>query len=945
MKMVEKCKRLFFSAIFFVMLVLATKTAVLAAGQGDQKNSASGPDNEPTVQYATVKVNKVWGEGTDSSLIEQVAVKLYQDDEEYKEEILNAENNWSCEWENIPIENEDGNKYVYYIEEVEVRDNDGSDVKLEYSIEYSSDTTTNATLSNASVPVYITGETNITITNTRPTGSLTVKKAWVNEDKAEDLKVKVQLYQDGSLYTPGNLAAEDVTVTLEKDAWSYTWSDLPIKKGESYYKYSVKEVAVESGEDSENIILNYETEYSGEVDFEKSDTGTITITNTKPTDTNPVGSLTVKKEWVNENKAEDLKVKVQLYQDGSLYNPEHLAVEAVTVTLEKDAWSHTWSDLPIKNGESYYKYSIREVAVESGDGEDSKDITLNYKIEYSDEVDFEKRDTGTITITNTKPTTPPPPEEKTGSLTIRKEISGPEEAGTKEYKFKVTNANSETPSFDREVSITGSGSATISDLPFGTYKVEEIGGEMEGYIHNVSISNNGQAVLSSGSLSQTVTVTNTYTKPSPETGSLTIRKEVSGSNEAGTKEYKFKVTNADGETPSFEREVTITGNGSATISDLPFGTYKVEEIGGEIEGYNHSVTISNNGQAVLSSGSLSQTITVTNTYTKPSPETGSLTIRKEISGAKEAETKEYKFKVTNADSGTPSFDREVSITGSGSATISDLPFGTYKVEEIGGEIEGYILDVSVSKNGEAVLSAESSAQTITVRNTYNQPETGNLLIRKTVTGSAGETQKDFTFTINLTDAEGNALPGTYNYTGSKTGTITSGGTITLKHSERVTISNLPKDTRYQVVEKEANADRYVTALEGGTGSDQGVIKVGETAVVGYINTRTSRRGGGGGNPNPGTPPVLPELPNSGDPDSPDTVIIVEDGVPTSYVRVQDPETEELIYVPEEDVPLYGLPKTGDRNRGRWLEMLAIISMFGIGALLVSAYQKKKKVDR
>ena len=243
MKMVEKCKRLFFSAIFFVMLVLATKTAVLAAGQGDQKNSASGPDNEPTVQYATVKVNKVWGEGTDSSLIEQVAVKLYQDDEEYKEEILNAENNWSCEWENIPIENEDGNKYVYYIEEVEVRDNDGSDVKLEYSIEYSSDTTTNATLSNASVPVYITGETNITITNTRPTGSLTVKKAWVNEDKAEDLKVKVQLYQDGSLYTPGNLAAEDVTVTLEKDAWSYTWSDLPIKKGESYYKYSVKEVA------------------------------------------------------------------------------------------------------------------------------------------------------------------------------------------------------------------------------------------------------------------------------------------------------------------------------------------------------------------------------------------------------------------------------------------------------------------------------------------------------------------------------------------------------------------------------------------------------------------------------------------------------------------------------------------------------------------------------
>lgn len=89
------------------------------------------------------------------------------------------------------------------------------------------------------------------------------------------------------------------------------------------------------------------------------------------------------------------------------------------------------------------------------------------------------------------------------------------------------------------------------------------------------------------------------------------------------------------------------------------------------------------------------------------------------------------------------------------------------------------------------------------------------------------------------------------------------------------------------------------------------------------------------NPVPETPPdptpEQPSLPDPNDPDSPDRVTITEDGVPTTYVKVWDPEAGEYIYLPEGEVPLWGLflPKTGDMSKS---PLWALLAMGSLGIL-------------
>ena len=63
--------------------------------------------------------------------------------------------------------------------------------------------------------------------------------------------------------------------------------------------------------------------------------------------------------------------------------------------------------------------------------------------------------------------------------------------------------------------------------------------------------------------------------------------------------------------------------------------------------------------------------------------------------------------------------------------------------------------------------------------------------------------------------------------------------------------------------------------------------------------------------------------------------ILEDDVPTTYVKVPDPENEEeFVYIPEDDVPLFGfeIPETGDSGRTVLWAALSAVSLTGIVVL-------------
>lgn len=128
----------------------------------------------------------------------------------------------------------------------------------------------------------------------------------------------------------------------------------------------------------------------------------------------------------------------------------------------------------------------------------------------------------------------------------------------------------------------------------------------------------------------------------------------------------------------------------------------------------------------------------------------------------------------------------------------------------------------------------------------NDPIVGNLAVQKTVAGNAGEIDREWNFTIELRNANGTALSGSFPYKGGSivtgvdqppddTLTFNSDGkaTISLKHGQKITIEGIPANATYTVTEDEA--DGYVTAPDGGT--IRGEIEANKTATAAFTNTR------------------------------------------------------------------------------------------------------------
>ena len=118
---------------------------------------------------------------------------------------------------------------------------------------------------------------------------------------------------------------------------------------------------------------------------------------------------------------------------------------------------------------------------------------------------------------------------------------------------------------------------------------------------------------------------------------------------------------------------------------------------------------------------------------------------------------------------------------------------------------------------------------------------GSLKITKQVQAADGLTpaaDTAFTMQVDLTNAAGTALPGSYRYSidGTAAGSITSGETITLKNGQTAEIEGLPAGAKYAVSEVNVPAG-YTAAV---TDSGNGVIaagRVNDTApVVTVTNT-------------------------------------------------------------------------------------------------------------
>ena len=306
------------------------------------------------------------------------------------------------------------------------------------------------------------------------------------------------------------------------------------------------------------------------------------------------------------------------------------------------------------------------------------------------------------------------------------------------------------------------------------------------------------------------------------------------------------------------------------------------------------------------------------------------------------------------------------MRGGETRTITGLPNGTtYTITEREANQEGYDTYLGGGDGWTGVID-EAGEKTVFSVTVVNRRDPGTLTVRKTVAGNAGWRYRDrlFDFTVALEAAPGDTLPAFVEVEGSSDSPAVEAPAYTqlevvngevsfqLTDGQSLTIKNLSKDTRYTVAE--APVTEYYFDGVTTEGDLEGVIDPEETLGVHFINRFYEGPGGDDDDDDDDEttqtfeePPeeYYPELPDPNEPDSPDTVTILEDDVPTTYVKVPDPENEEeFVYIPEDDVPLFGfeIPETGDSGRTVLWAALSAVSLTGIVVLSLPSRKKEEE---
>lgn len=129
-------------------------------------------------------------------------------------------------------------------------------------------------------------------------------------------------------------------------------------------------------------------------------------------------------------------------------------------------------------------------------------------------------------------------------------------------------------------------------------------------------------------------------------------------------------------------------------------------------------------------------------------------------------------------------------------------------------------------------AGDAAERTVEAAVFTNTAKTGSLTVKKTVVG--GDSQREFGFTVALTDGDGEPVSGTFGK-GEHAVTFADGkATFTLKDGEEKTVAGLPVGARYTVAEDAAEG--YTSAVNGADGSKAEGAVTEDGATVAFTNT-------------------------------------------------------------------------------------------------------------
>ena len=468
------------------------------------------------------------------------------------------------------------------------------------------------------------------------------------------------------------------------------------------------------------------------VTLAKGDDKTQTVTNTY---TQQTGKLNLHKTIVgvmSEDVAllDDVEVTVTISGNG----------QTKTVTLKDANGWHDSITLPV--GE----YTLTETVTEM-EGYTHKRVT------FAGEGVSQNGQTCTVTIgdnatvevhiTNTM-------ERQTGKLTITKAFADGSDLKAADFASNNKSIDVIVKQGDVEyktvtLPVNGAWYYTLTDVPVGTYTVEEVTdtAEVENYGLIVTYTNDDKTVtVTNSTTAAEMVVTNNYSR---QTGKLTITKAFAEGSDLKAADFESNNKSIDVIVKQGEVEyktVTLPVNGEwyYTLTDVPVGEYTVEEVTdtAEVENYGLNVSYTNDDKTVtVTNSTTAAEMVVTNNYSR---QTGKLTISKKF--AEESDLQKDAFSSINVEifKGN-ALVKTILLAAENDWTWEEtLPVGDYVVREVtepdaNGSAYRAGYGLSVSYNGEATgsVSVNATAAEMTITNDYTSL-TGKLLIRKEFKG-------------------------------------------------------------------------------------------------------------------------------------------------------------------------------------------------------------------
>ncbi|MCL2818735.1 MAG: prealbumin-like fold domain-containing protein, partial [Actinomycetia bacterium] len=403
----------------------------------------------------------------------------------------------------------------------------------------------------------------------------------------------------------------------------------------------------------------------------------------------------------------------------------------------------------------------------------------------------------------------------TGSLVVSKLLTGTDTEASRDWTFTVTFSDGGT--YDGVASgvaftLKGEQSRTISGIPQGVvYGVAEAEADSDGY--------ETTSTGASGTMSANGAVATFTNHRDKALGDLTVSKDLVGNHTEAARDWTFTVTFSDEGTYDGVASgvpFTLRGGQSKEICGIPQGVfYAVEEAEADSDGY---LTTSTEASGTINSD-LSHAV-FTNTRYQSDDQTGILRVEKLLDGNDTEVGRDWHFTVIFSDEGT--YDGVGSgvpftLQGGQDRLITGIPAGvTYSVTEAEADIDGYIT-TSTGQSGE--ISSDLCEAIFT--NTRNSEEVlrGTLKVSKALLGNNTDPTADFHFVIDFSDE------GTYDG-------VASGVPFTLKGGQERTITGIPYQVSYAVLEVEADADGYMTTATG----QVGIISA-TPCEAAFVNTR------------------------------------------------------------------------------------------------------------